>query len=120
MGLRMEDELLKEGILQKGCPVNNLVQEMSGVDEGFRRRLAEILEEWTGTVADGFRRGQVNGSVHPDVDPREVATFVVASYQGACGVAKNAQDIGPFTACRDRLDAYVETLRLTSQPTAAH
>ncbi len=115
MGLRMEEELLKVGILQRGCPVNNLIQEMSGVDEGFRLRLAEILDEWTDAIADGLRRGQASGTVHPDVDPKAVAIFIVASYQGACGIAKNAQDIEPFTACRNRLDTYIETLRLSSK-----
>ena len=115
MGLRMEEELMKIGILQKGCPVNNLVQEMSGIDEGFRRRLAEILEEWKDTIADGLHRGQGNGTVHTDVDTEAVATFFVASLQGACGFAKNAQDIEPFTACRKRIDAYIETLRPAPQ-----
>lgn len=113
MGLRMEQELLKTGILLLGCPVNNLVQEMSGVDEGFRRRLAEILEEWRDAIAEGLRRGQERGLVRPEVDAEAVATYVVASYQGATGFAKNAHDIRPFTACRTLLDAHLESLRLT-------
>ncbi len=92
MGLRMEQELSKTGILLLGCPVNNLVTEMSGVDEGFRCRLAEILEEWKDTICEGL-------------------SMYVASYQGACGFAKNAHDIEPFTACRTVLDAHLETLR---------
>lgn len=115
MGLRMEDELLKVGILQKGCPLNNLIQEMSGVDEGFRVRLAEVLDEWTGTIANGFRDGQAKGAIRSDADPVAVAAFAVSSYLGAVGVAKNTQDVAPFTACRRRLDDYVETLRPTTQ-----
>ncbi len=116
MGLRMEEELMKIGILLMGCPVNNLVQEMSGIDEGFRLRLAGILKEWKDTIADGLRRGQANGTVHSSIDPEAVATFFVASYQGACGFAKNARDIRPFTACRESLNVYLETLR----PTTSH
>jgi AcrR family transcriptional regulator len=111
MGLRMEQELSKTGILLLGCPVNNLVTEMSGVDEGFRCRLAEILEEWKDTICDGLRRGQARGLVRSDVDAAAVATMYVASYQGACGFAKNAHDIEPFTACRKVLDAHLESLR---------
>ncbi len=111
MGARMQEELEKEGILLMGCPVNNLVTEMSGVDEGFRRRLAEILEEWKITIADGLRRGQEAGLVRPDIEADAVATFYVASYQGACGYAKNAHDITPFEACRSGLDAHLESLR---------
>lgn len=116
MGRRMEEELLKVGILDRGCPLNNLIQEMSGVDEGFRRRLAEILDEWTDTVARGLRHGQANGTVDPDADTEAVATFVVASYQGAVGFAKNAREIAPFTACRNRIDTYIENLRPVSLP----
>jgi AcrR family transcriptional regulator len=111
MGARMQQELEKEGILLMGCPVNNLVTEMSGVDDGFRRRLAEILDEWKSTIAEGLRRGQTSGLVREDVDPAAVATFYVASYQGACGYAKNAHDIGPFEACRNGLDDHLESLR---------
>lgn len=111
MGQRMEQELLKVGILEKGCPVNNLVQEMSGVDEGFRRRLAELLGEWNETIASGLRHGQATGTVRSDVEVSAVATLIVASYLGACGFAKNAMDIAPFTACRSNLNTYVDSLR---------
>ncbi len=111
MGLRMQQELEKKGILLLGCPVNNLVTEMSGVDEGFRSRLEEILDEWKETISEGLRRGQLDGLVRSDIDAAAVATFYVASYQGACGFAKNARGIAPFVACRKGLDAHLESLR---------
>jgi AcrR family transcriptional regulator len=111
MGQRMEEELMKTGILQRGCPVNNLIQEMSGVDEGFRQRLAAILQEWRDTIADGLRRGQAAGTVNPEADPEKAATFMVATLMGAVGFAKNAQDLLPFDFCRSALDTYIETLR---------
>jgi AcrR family transcriptional regulator len=111
MGRRMEDELLKIGILERGCPLNNLVQEMSGVDEGFRKRLGAILQEWRDTIADGLRGGQAAGTVNRESDPDEAGTFVVAALMGAVGFAKNAQDVMPFDACRRVLDTYLETLR---------
>ena len=116
MGQRMEDELRKTGILERGCPVNNLVQEMSGVDEGFRERLASVLKEWRDTIADGLRAGQTAGTVKPDTDPDEAATFVVAVLMGAVGFAKNAQDLVPFDACRRVLDTYVGSLRPPTEP----
>jgi AcrR family transcriptional regulator len=111
MGQRMEEELLKTGILQRGCPVNNLVQEMSGVDDGFRQRLSAILQEWRDTIADGLRRGQAAGTVNQEANPEEAGTFIVACLMGAVGFAKNAGDVMPFDLCRRVLDTYVETLR---------
>jgi len=117
MGRRMEDELLKTGILKRGCPLNNLVQEMSGVDEGFRDRLATVLQEWRDTIADGLRRGQASGTVNRESDPDDASTFIVAALMGAVGFAKNAQEVLPFDACRRVLDTYIETLR--PQPASA-
>jgi len=116
MGRRMEDELLKTGILQRGCPLNNLVQEMSGVDEGFRQRLADVLQEWRETITEGLIEGQAAGTVNKESDAGEAGTFIVAALMGAVGFAKNAQDILPFDACRRVLDAYVETLRPKGEP----
>ena len=111
MGQRMEQELLKAGILERGCPLNNLVQEMSGVDDGFRQRLSAILQEWRDTIADGLRRGQADGTVNQEANPEEAGTFVVACLMGAVGFAKNAGDVMPFDLCRRALESYVETLR---------
>jgi TetR/AcrR family transcriptional repressor of nem operon len=111
MGQRMESELLKIGIVERGCPLNNLVQEMSGVEEGFRKRLAAILEEWRDTIAEGLRAGQSEGTVTGEVDANEASIFIVAVLMGAVGFAKNAQDVVPFNACRRVLDTYLETLR---------
>src|SRR5687767_13679744 len=38
--------------LTLGCPSNNLCQEMSPVDEGFRQRLNAILDEWRGATTE--------------------------------------------------------------------
>lgn len=111
MGERMEDELMKAGILQRGCPLNNLIQEMSGVDDGFRQRLASILSEWRDTIANGLRGGQAAGTVNRKANPDEAGTFIVAALMGAVGFAKNAQDVLPFETCRRVLEVYVETLR---------
>lgn len=119
MGRRMEQELLREGVLDRGCPLNNLVQEMSGADEGFRGRLEAILDEWRETVAEGLRQGQSQGTIDGDADPRAAATFVVASLLGAVGFAKNARDVAPFHACRRAVNAYVATLRSDPPPSTS-
>lgn len=77
--------------LTLGCPFNNLCQEMSPVDEGFRRRLNAILDEWRAATTEALRRGQRNGTVCADVDARAAATFVISSIEGCFGMAKASQ-----------------------------
>jgi TetR/AcrR family transcriptional regulator, transcriptional repressor for nem operon len=77
--------------LTLGCPFNNLCQEMSPVDEGFRTRLNAILDEWRQATTAALRRGQRNGTVCTDVDARAAATFIVSSVEGCVGMAKASQ-----------------------------
>ena len=107
---RMKEEFNNTNILLRGCPVNNLTQEMSGIDEGFRLRLAALLEEWRDAVAVCIRRSQARGTVRKDIEPLEAATFMVAAFEGAIGFAKNAQDTAPFELCRGGLGLYVQAL----------
>jgi len=41
-----------------GCPLNNLAQEMSPLDEGFRKRLASVFAMGHGAIAGAARRAQ--------------------------------------------------------------
>jgi len=114
---------LREGILRKaekatgdtvvlGCPLNNLMQEMSPLDADFKRRLTEILKTWQDVVTDALKRGQKAGQVRTDVDCRAAALFIVSAYEGCIGTAKNLQSVKEFRLCMAQLVDYVEGLRV--------
>jgi AcrR family transcriptional regulator len=75
-----------------GCPLLNLVQEMSPRDERFRKRLERIMHTWHEGVATILRKGQAQGTVRRDLNPDETASFLIAMYEGYASLAKNAQD----------------------------
>jgi AcrR family transcriptional regulator len=75
-----------------GCQLNNLAQEMSPLDGGFRKRLAAIFEAWRESVASTLREGQRQGRVRRDVEPAEAAGLLIAMVEGYGSLAKNAQD----------------------------
>ncbi|HEV2400522.1 MAG TPA: TetR family transcriptional regulator C-terminal domain-containing protein [Candidatus Sulfotelmatobacter sp.] len=75
-----------------GCPLVNLAQEMSPLDERFRKQLERIFREWQDGIAMALRRGQSQGSVRRDLIPEETAGFLIAMYEGYTLLAKNAQD----------------------------
>jgi TetR/AcrR family transcriptional repressor of nem operon len=102
-----------------GCPLNNLAQEMSPLDEGFRMRLSEIFTNWIGGVTDALRLGQINGKVRRDIDPRETATFFVATYEGYISLAKTAQDGRVLMTGLKQLRIYLQGLRVQDQATVS-
>ena len=75
-----------------GCPLNNLAQEMSPLDAGFRKRLAIVFHAWREAVASVLREGQTQGSVRRDVEPTDAAGLLIAMVEGYGSLAKNAQD----------------------------
>jgi len=75
-----------------GCPLVNLTQEMSQLDEQFRKRLERIFHAWQEGIAMTLRRGQSQGTVRRDLVPEETASFLVAMVEGYEVLAKNAQD----------------------------
>jgi AcrR family transcriptional regulator len=94
-----------------GCPLNNLAQEMSPLDEGFRKRLESVFRGWREGIAKSLQRGQERGQVRSEVDPFEAADFFIAALEGSVSLAKNAQDSNVFDNCKAGLLRYLESLR---------
>jgi TetR/AcrR family transcriptional repressor of nem operon len=109
---------LKPRDVENGCPVNNLAQEMAPLDEGFRRRVARVFDEWRGGVAAALRSGQRRGLVRAGLDPDETATFFIAAYEGFISLAKAAQDPRVLAAGRKSLVRHLESLRSPRRPAA--
>ena len=97
--------------VELGCPLNNLGQEMSPLDERFRRRVAATFETWTEGFAQVLRHGQTEGSVRKDLDSRKLATFLVAAIEGSFGLAKSAQSPAILHSNLGVLGTLLECLR---------
>lgn len=96
--------------VELGCPLNNLMQEMSPLDESFRAHLNAIMTTWQETTADALKRAQAEGKVREDVDCEATALFIVSAWEGCIGVAKNMQSEATFRRCLGQLADYVEAL----------
>jgi TetR/AcrR family transcriptional repressor of nem operon len=94
-----------------GCPLNNLCQEMSPINDGFRQRVNQIYELWREAFARALRSGQANGTVSKSIEATDCATFIVASLAGCRSLAKSAQSRDVLTACGQNLIRYLDTLR---------
>ena len=81
-----------------GCPLNNLTQELAGVDEGFRKHLDRLADDWRAGIRAAFERGQEAGNIRKDVDTAAVASLVFATYQGLIGSVKTSHDQDAVTA----------------------
>ena len=101
-----------------GCPLVNLAQEMSPLDEQFRKRLERIFLDWQEGIATLLRKGRSQGTVRRDLNPDEAASFLVAMVEGYGTLAKNAQDAKVWEVGITNMVGWLRSLRppLQSRP----
>jgi TetR/AcrR family transcriptional regulator, transcriptional repressor for nem operon len=97
--------------VKAGCPLVNLAQEMSQLDEQFRKRLERIFHAWQEGIATVLRKGQSQGTVRRDLAPEETASFLMAMVEGYEVLAKNAQDANVWNVGIKNIVGWLRSLR---------
>jgi TetR/AcrR family transcriptional regulator, transcriptional repressor for nem operon len=97
-----------------GCPLNNLVQEMSPLNEQFRLKLKRIVDKMTISVATALKKGQKKDFVDKDKDAQAVADFFISSIEGAYSIAKVQRNVSLFKSNMDQLSFFLDILRVSN------
>lgn len=109
--LQAMSENMTADMLSCGCPINNLANEMSNLDEGFRLRVEGVFDRWKSRMTSAFRRAQKKGYMSRDVDAENTAVFVIATIQGAITLAKSSQDASIFSQATQSASNYLKSLQ---------
>ena len=107
----IQSESVKREDVQRGCYLLNLSQEMSGLDEGFRRRTARVYKDWHDAMAEALREGQKRRVVRSDINANETATFLIAAWEGYAVLGKNSQDPRMMESGQRSVIRLLESLR---------
>lgn len=94
-----------------GCPLNNLSQEMSALDEGFHQRLRFVMDTILNAIGTALAKGQEDGFVRKELDAKKTALFLHCCYQGIMGTAKCMQAPELLSDMFGSLVEYIDTLR---------
>ena len=104
------DQMTEEDV-RLGCPLNNLSQEMSPINEGFRKRITTVYTEWQDAVEGACERGKAVGNIRKDADSKQLAVLFVATLEGCLGLAKTTQSLETLMQCGQGLIEQLELLR---------
>jgi TetR/AcrR family transcriptional regulator, transcriptional repressor for nem operon len=107
----VQDISVRPEDVRGGCQLNNLAQEMSPLDAGFRKRLSEVFDAWREAVAFVLQEGQIHGRIRRDVEPVDAAGLLIAMVEGYGSLAKNAQDPKVMKAGIRNIVAWLRSLR---------
>jgi len=105
-GQRMTEEDIR-----LGCPLNNLAQEMSPIDEGFRSRISAVYTEWQDAIEGAVERGKLAGNVRQEADAKQLGVLFVATLEGCLGLAKSTQSLETLMNCGHGLVDQLELLK---------
>jgi len=108
--LQESGEMMTEEDIRLGCPLNNLAQEMSPIDEGFRERISAVYKEWQNAMEDACDRGKEAGNFDKTIDSSQVSLLFIATLEGCLGFAKSTQSLETLMSCGhgliDRLESF--------------
>ncbi|HEX4006601.1 MAG TPA: TetR/AcrR family transcriptional regulator [Acidobacteriaceae bacterium] len=98
--------------IRNSCPLLNLAQEMSPLDEHFRKRLQMLFRAWQKGVSALLRKGQSQGTVRRDLNSDDAASFLIAMVEGNASLSKVAQDAKAWEVGRRNILGWLKSLRV--------
>jgi AcrR family transcriptional regulator len=102
---------IASGSWLNGCPLNNMAQEMTPLDQGFRERILVLYDSWRSAIVAALARGIEAGAVRADASPEGTAALVVAAQMGIWGTGKSSRNARLMRAACDAVCDYLERVR---------
>jgi AcrR family transcriptional regulator len=102
---------IASGLWLQGCPLNNLAQEMSPLDDGFFGRINRLYETWRERYAAALERGVQAGTVKRGLAADRVAALIVAAQMGIWGTGKSSRNQEVMRLAASGVCDYLESLR---------
>ena len=88
-------DLLEQSIYG-GSFFGNMAIEQSSINEKFRSALEKYFQELEILIEGCLRRGMEQGFFHEDIDPGEVARFMLSQFEGAVLLTKAKKSLSPI------------------------
>ncbi len=84
-----------------GCLLGGLGQELSGVNEVFRRKIEACFTEMAERMAICLEEARQDGDLPADSDPRQMANVLVDCWEGAALRSRLRREAAPLNAMLD-------------------
>jgi TetR/AcrR family transcriptional repressor of nem operon len=99
----------RRGPVAGGCPVLNTAIEADDGNPVLRAHAAKALRFWLSRLQAIVEQARKRGETRPEVDPKAVATVIVASLEGALMMSRLQRNDEPLRTVQSRLIRYLET-----------
>jgi TetR/AcrR family transcriptional repressor of nem operon len=98
-----------------GCPILNTAIDADDGNPVLRARVAKALRSWLTRLQSIVNQAKERRETRADVDPKAVATLIVASLEGALMMSRLERNDDPLRRVGRHLNRYLETEVAASQ-----
>lgn len=93
-----------------GCPVLNTAIEADDAHMALKERARGAATDWLRLIGSIVREGLESGELEEGADPRDIASVVVATLEGAVMLSKLHDDPAHMERAVEHLEAYLRSL----------
>lgn len=94
----------------KGCPIANIVQEMSNIDEDFKVLMEEIYQSFRKNIKD-ILDISIQKNEMKECDTTKLALYIASTLEGAILSAKATGNIQDYVDVVDILSSYIMSFK---------
>ena len=91
-----------------GCPVLNTAVDADDGNVVLRARVAKALRSWLHRLQTIIQEAQERGEIRSEVDPKTVATLIIASLEGALMMSRLQRNEDALRQVQSHLNRYLE------------
>jgi TetR/AcrR family transcriptional repressor of nem operon len=91
-----------------GCPILNTAVDADDGNSVLRARCSKALRAWISKLHSIVKEAADRGEIRPDVDPKQVATLIVASLEGATMIGRLERNDYALRQVQQHLNHYLD------------
>jgi TetR/AcrR family transcriptional repressor of nem operon len=92
-----------------GCPLLNTAVDTDDGNLALRARARKAYRGWEGALVNIMTEGQRRGEIRNDVHPQNVATFLIATLEGATAVSRIDKRSRALECAQEHLTRFLDT-----------
>lgn len=96
---------------QSGCPLNNLINEISDNEVAYQLALKKVIEVWKLAIVNLLEKGKQNNSINEETNAPSVAVFLISAFEGVRGIRKLYVDDTILDEYVVAVEKYIDLLR---------
>ena len=95
---------------KRGCPIANIVQEMSNIDEDFNITMKSIYNEFRKYIRDILKKA-IETKEMKKCDTKKMALFIISTLEGAILSAKASSNAQDYADVVEILEEYLSSFK---------